>query len=129
MTETTERTMDERIEHLHFLLAEYSEHSLYVEMAREALLTNLAPRIYALSRSFYMDCGFHYDFETRLGKLIQCFSTIKEPCMNHLDKQWDIWSLWMVDRVIFEGLCEDVIKAEQSISLCKEIYDGAVAQR
>ena len=35
--------------------------------------------------------------------------------MNHYDKLADQWSRWMVNKVLFEGLCKSVVKAEQSL--------------
>lgn len=108
--------MAEKIRRLHYFREECSHHCLFENMAREVLMTNLAPRIYALSKKFYSGCGFHYGLEQQLGALVSALAVGDSPNtldMNDYSKLRDKAANWCVNEVLFEGLCEDVIKAEK----------------
>ena len=115
MNETVEKRKRDR-ERLDFAMYVYKKHILWREMAVETLLTNLAPRIHALSKQFYRGCEFHYHLQQELGQLLRSTAIIPEPCMNRLDKFYDEYlPTWCVQLISFQILCEDVIKAEQSM--------------
>jgi len=108
----------EQLNNLHRCREKLHTAELYVEMAKECLLTNLAPRIYHVGNRFYMGCGFHYSMEQSLAHLLRMIaippaqsSTMNGNDIERLNK---IWSYIMVFPVLFERLCSDVIEAEQS---------------
>lgn len=114
--EWEEAPMAEKIKRLNYFREDCSHHCLFEDMAREVLMTNLAPRIYALSSKFYPGCGFHYSLEQQLGTLIKAFALGDSPNtldMNDYSKLRDKAASWCVNEVIFEGLCEAVIEAEE----------------
>jgi len=112
-----EPTFEEKCKQLHWYIERCREFCLFRDMAQEVLMNNLAPRIYALSQKFYMGCGFHYTLEQTLGNLIKSLAICDSPStinMNDYDHLIDKYSMWVVYEVLFEGLCEDVIEAEES---------------
>jgi len=112
-------TFKEKSQRLHWYIERCSEFRVFREMARETLMNNLAPRIYALSKRFYVGCGFHYGLEEALGNLIRGFAICENPNninMNSYDYIIDREGMWVLYEVLFEGLCHDVIEAEESVA-------------
>jgi hypothetical protein len=79
------------------------------------LLTDIAPRIGKLSTQFYMGCGFHYDLEQQLAKLISGFAISEQFCANWCAKIPDKLAVMEVRRVLMQSLVKQVVDAEKSV--------------
>lgn len=97
------------------ILAQAEKFNKWREKAKDILLTDIGPRIANLGHSGYMGCGFHYDMEIRFGKLIAKLAFPWQPCANHCDKISDDIAGNILSQVIYEGILEDVKKAEKSV--------------
>jgi hypothetical protein len=106
-------TSEEKYEELKCYIEHSKKYNEWLEDAKKNLLTNLAPRVYALGEVGYMGCGFHYDMEQRLGKLICKLAFRWEPCMNHFDKCKDDFAGTIITKIIYENLVEDIEKGEK----------------
>jgi len=115
-----EDTHEEKCKALGHYLKEAEKTNKWANEATQNLLTNIGPRISALGNKMYMGCGFHYSMEKNFAKLISNFALPWQPSMNHYHKCKDEFSCWLVRKVMYEGLIEDVEKAEKSaIELAK----------
>ena len=96
-------------------LSIYETQMLRRKVMRETIAKDLASRVFALSRTGYVGCGFHYALEQKLGRLIECLAVYHKPSMNHIDKFFheEMCSM-MMDWLLFEEICEMVVEAEES---------------
>jgi hypothetical protein len=102
------------VQRLHYLLSREPEINRWRERTLHKLLVDAAPRIDALSRTFYEGCGFHYEMLNQLGNLIRGLSVAFQPHMNWVDKNWEEYQVWQVRKVVASGLFNDIRKAEKS---------------
>lgn len=96
------------------ILKQAEEFNSWRTNATKNLLTNIGPRIASLGETGYMGCGFHYDMEIRFGKLIASLAYPWQPSANHCEKITDEIASNIITEVLYEGLLEDVDKAEKS---------------
>lgn len=69
-------------------------------------LPDLSQRVFALRKGGYTGCGFHYDLEATLGKVIHMVNS-----SNEFPKELpDI----LLQEVIYEGLLDSIKKAEST---------------
>lgn len=115
-------TMDEKIRRMNILRDCVREFEPKQEKMKKHLMTNLAPRIYALSKKGYMGCGFHYDMEQQLGKMINKFAIghrVSNLTMNSYPEIQNIHADIIISEVIYKELCKNVKKAERSAKAMK----------
>lgn len=110
----SKKDMDKRIETLEALLEQHRRYVLWADMARAVVMSNLAPRVYALSQVWYIGCGYQYSMEKNLAYLIEKLSLSSKPCMNWVEKNLEESINREVTVILFEELCEHVVEAEQS---------------
>ncbi len=79
-----------------------------------AKLPEIAQRVFALRKAFYMGCGFHWSLEKKLGAVIRYLNDYDDHTMYNTP---DAIATQITIQVIVEGLYEDVAKAEQSTQL------------
>ena len=94
-----------------YLLAREGLYNKWRRKAQKRLLTDIAPRIGALSEKHYMGCGFHYSLE----KLIDKLAMPMQLSANHLDEVNNQIMCALVYEVLMRSICEEVVKAEKSI--------------
>lgn len=117
--------LDERSKKIYYLRDFCSQGALFADMAREMLMTNLAPRIYKLSKSFYMGCGFHYSLEQQLGACIKALALatgadqINGNSLDYFDKYI---SEHIMNEICVTELCQQVIDAERSATELENKY-------
>lgn len=70
-------------------------------------LPELASRVFALRQGGYSGSGFHYNMEKTLGRVIAMVNNYDDPLELHTP---------ITDKVIYEGLIEDIQKAEWSLA-------------
>ena len=97
------------------ILARAAVYNKFVQKAKQQLLTDIGPRIAKLGQTGYTGCGFHYHMEQQFGDLVKAMALPWQPCANHLDKVKDDSVNAILTEVLFEGLVEDVIKAEATV--------------
>ena len=96
------------------LRKECEEYDQWRRRTMHNILTNLAPRVAALGRSFYSGCGFHYDKEAQLGKIITALSVCYQWSANHCEKIQEQRISMITNKVLVEGLFKDCAEAEKS---------------
>jgi len=108
-------TFDDKCIRLKVFNQRVEAYLLWREMARETLMTNLAPRIYALSNHGYTGSGFHYSLEEKLGRLIDSLAIgVCSINMNEYESIDEDYMTISIDRALFNSICDQVIKAEKS---------------
>jgi hypothetical protein len=98
------------------ILAQAKEWNEWVDEKKHYLLTNVGPRIAQLGKTGYYGCGFHYEMEGQFGKLIISMMYPWQPSANHCEKIKDQMVSNVITKVIYEGLMEQIEKAEKSVS-------------
>ena len=98
-----------------WLLDEAYKFNEWRQKARKVLLTDIAPRIYALSQAGYWGCGFHYDKEHELGTLIKELALPAQFTASHTDKIPKDRTSILILRVKYDCLLERVEDAEWSV--------------
>jgi hypothetical protein len=106
---------------IEFLKAEEERLHLWAEKASRNLMEKIAPRVSKLGRTSYAGCGFHYSLEQTLGKLIANLAITPQFTANHCGKIEEDIETWVIYEVLYEGLLEDVRKAERSARKLKGV--------
>lgn len=110
-----EVTYEEFCKNVDAIMAENEKYDAWRVEAMGCLLANLGPRLQALGKVMYCGCGFHYSKEQAFGKLVHGLAMPIKVTANHCDKYADKLALRVCNEVMFEGLVEDIIRAEHCV--------------
>lgn len=108
-----EETQEEKHKNILAYLKLAEKYNKWANKATEKLLTEIGPRIAAIGKTGYMGCGFHYAKEQTFAKLISNLAIPWQPSMNHYEKCKDEYFCTLTRKVIYDGLIEDIKKAEK----------------
>lgn len=100
--------------HSKTLIKECQKYDEWRRRTMHAVLTDLAPRIAILGRTFYSGCGFHYHKESQLGKAISALSICYQWCANHCEKIPNERLTMILNQVMVGALFREVKQAEES---------------
>jgi hypothetical protein len=98
------------------ILKEADEYKDWAKDAKYQLLTDLAPRVAKLGRSFYSGCGFHYALEERIGRVMLDLAKFHwQPTANWCENIEADQQTAMMNQILFDFLIDDIVKCESRI--------------
>ena len=103
------------VEHHKVLLAEADKFNAWAGEAKKALLTDIAPRLYALSQSGYWGWGFHYSKEQTFAALVSKLALPVQWSVGHCEKIPSERIGLIGIKVNYEIFIESIEEAEWSV--------------